>query len=135
MKSLYLSLSQYLLWIIGNPCIISQNYLFLSPKVPLLLHLMLIYGRLRPYFFHVVYKFCEQIRLRMQSNPLYATGLYSFYNVGFIWFLAIYIFDSDLVWQMLCYVCREFLTWPLILINWIYHTKSVSDLFLHTRNL
>ena len=42
-----------LLWIISNLCIISQNYLFLSPKVPLLLPLMQIYERFRPclYFF------------------------------------------------------------------------------------
>ena len=46
--SLFLSLSISLLWIIGNLCVISQNYLslflFLSRKVPLLLHLMQIYG-------------------------------------------------------------------------------------------
>ena len=42
--SIYLSLYLSLLWIIGNPCKISQNYLFislfLSPKVPLLLRFL-----------------------------------------------------------------------------------------------
>ena len=58
---LYLSLNLALLWIIGNPCIIFQNYLFLSlslflplspslSKISLLLHLMQIYGRFRPCF-------------------------------------------------------------------------------------
>ena len=59
--SISLSFSQSKLWIIGYPCIISQNYLFhslsfslslyLSPKVPLLLHLMQIYERFRLYFY------------------------------------------------------------------------------------
>ena len=51
--TLFLSLSLSLLiliWIKGNPCIISQNYLFLFPKIPHLLHLMHIYGRFRPCF-------------------------------------------------------------------------------------
>ena len=46
--SLFLFLS--LLWIIGNPCIISQIYLLFSTKVPLLLHSMQILGRFRPCF-------------------------------------------------------------------------------------
>ena len=54
----FLSLSISLIWIKGNPCVISQNYLsvflslflFLSRKVSLLLHLMQIYGRFRPCF-------------------------------------------------------------------------------------
>ena len=36
--------------ITGNQCMISQNYIFLSPNVTLLMHLMQIYRRFRPCF-------------------------------------------------------------------------------------